>query len=500
MTAQQSSYRQIIKATSLFGGVQVFNILISIVRSKFIAVLLGTNGMGILGLLNSTLSLVGSVTNMGLGTSAVKDIAAANSSEDTHQIAVTTTVFRRLVWFTGTVGSLIVLIFSPWLSDLTFGNKNYTFAFIWISVTLLFSQLTNGQLAILQGIRKLKQLAQANLLGSSLGLIVTLPLYYYWGVDGIVPGIIGASVITLIISIIYARKVKIKSVDISFTKTLTEGKNMLNMGFMVSLGGLMSTADAYLIRIFISNVGGVEQVGLYTAGMAIINIYMGLVLKGMATDYYPRLSSAADNNTKFRNTINSQTEIGLLIMAPMLIVFIVFINWAIILLYSKQFLAITNMMLWAALGMFFRVPNWALGFVFLAKGKSALYFYLQLFSHILLLVLSAIGYYFWGLTGVGISLLVVYPLYLLVIYRISQIRYNFTFEYSSVTIFTIQFCLGILAFLSIKHIEKPINTIFGILFILLSVFYSLKQLNKKTDIYSWIRKYFKIKNDKSKED
>ena len=80
MTEQQKSYRQIFKATSLFGGVQVFKIIISIVRSKFVAVLLGPAGMGIAGLLTSTTGFVSALTNFGLGTSAVKNVAAASAT------------------------------------------------------------------------------------------------------------------------------------------------------------------------------------------------------------------------------------------------------------------------------------------------------------------------------------------------------------------------------------------------------------------------------------
>ncbi len=37
MVSDKNSYKQIIKATSLFGGVQFFNILISIIKSKVVA-------------------------------------------------------------------------------------------------------------------------------------------------------------------------------------------------------------------------------------------------------------------------------------------------------------------------------------------------------------------------------------------------------------------------------------------------------------------------------
>src|SRR5665647_1277060 len=122
MPEENTSYRQIMKATSIFGGVQVFNIIISIIRSKFIAVLLGPTGMGISGLLTSTTSLISGLTNFGLGTSAVKNVAASNATGNRTKIAIVVTVLRRWVWITGLFGALVILVLSPWLSQLTFGN------------------------------------------------------------------------------------------------------------------------------------------------------------------------------------------------------------------------------------------------------------------------------------------------------------------------------------------------------------------------------------------
>jgi O-antigen/teichoic acid export membrane protein len=141
---QQSSYRQIMKATSIFGGVQVFQVIIQVIRSKFVAILLGPAGMGITGLLTSTIGFISGLTNFGIGTSAVKDIAAASNTENQIRIATKVIVLRRLVWITGILGALLTLVLSPLLSQLTFGNRKYTFAFIWISITLLFTQLSSG--------------------------------------------------------------------------------------------------------------------------------------------------------------------------------------------------------------------------------------------------------------------------------------------------------------------------------------------------------------------
>ena len=99
-TENRNSYKQSLKATSLFGGVQIFNILIQIIRSKFAAVLLGPEGMGVMGLLNSTITMISSFTNCGLGTSAVRNIAEANGANDTKRIALIISVFRSCLLYT----------------------------------------------------------------------------------------------------------------------------------------------------------------------------------------------------------------------------------------------------------------------------------------------------------------------------------------------------------------------------------------------------------------
>ena len=133
----QSSYRSIFKATSLFGGVQVYQILIQIIKSKFIAVLLGPAGVGIMGLYQSGLQLVQQLSSMGLAQSAVRDVSEANGSNDIKKIARIVTVVRKLVWFTGLLGLIIVICCSPLLSKMSFGNYDYTIPFIILSITLL---------------------------------------------------------------------------------------------------------------------------------------------------------------------------------------------------------------------------------------------------------------------------------------------------------------------------------------------------------------------------
>jgi O-antigen/teichoic acid export membrane protein len=488
MIEENKSYRQIIKATSIFGGVQVFNIIISILRSKFIALLLGPAGMGIVGLLNSTTGLIGALTNFGLGTSAVRDVASAYGTGEIKRIATIVTIFKRWVWVTGTLGTLVMLVFSPMLSQLTFGNDSYTFAYVWISVTLLFTQLSSGQLVILQGMRKLHYLAKASLTGSALGLIVTLPLYYRFGIDGIVPSVIFSSIISLSLSWYFAKKVKIEIVKVSFSSFFSEGKNMLIMGFIISFSGLITLGTSYVMRIYISHIGGVEQVGLYTAGFAIISTYVGMVFSAMGTDYYPRLAGVVDNVELCRRTINQQAEVAILILSPILMIFLVFINGVIILLYSDKFVLISEMIQWAALGMLFKAGSWAIGYIFLAKGASKLFFFNDLFSNAYMLAINILGYGIWGLTGLGFSFMIGYFFHLVQMIIVSKIIYNFTFNFSFVRIFLVQLVLAISCFIVVRILDSPYTYAVGSVLIIISTLFSFKELDRRLNIKQLLSK------------
>ena len=84
----------------------------------------------------------------------------------------------KLVWITGGLGALLAIIFSKFLSTRTFGDSSYTFGFIWLALAVLFDRLIDGRMAILQGTRQLKRLAKANLISSTLGLIVAVPVVF----------------------------------------------------------------------------------------------------------------------------------------------------------------------------------------------------------------------------------------------------------------------------------------------------------------------------------
>jgi len=494
----QQSYRKVLNATSLFGGVQVINIIISLVRSKVIALLIGPIGMGISNLLLTTMELINGLTNLGLERSAVKDISLANTNSNSKSVAKTISILKKLVWLTITIGVILMIALSPWLSEIAFGNKYYTNSFIWISIALLFKQLSSSQLAILQGLRKLQYLAKANLLGNFIGLLITLPLYYFFRIDAIVPAIIIATFMSFIFTYYYSQKLDIAPVAISRKEAVSEGKGMINLGVMLSLSSMITLLVAYIIRIYIGSSNETEElglidVGLYSAGFVILNSYVGIIFNAMGTDYFPRLSEIANNIIKLRKTVLEQAIVAILLITPIIVVFLAFAPLIIVILYSNEFSPIVAMVTWGILGMIFKAVSWSMGYMIIAKGDSKVFIKTAIGFNAILLLINIVGYHYGGLEGIGISFFIYYIIHFITIRIITYYRYDFYFEKGFYKIFTFTVIMCFLAF-SITFIPSSIlKYSLMSLIIVVSCWYSHKELDKKIGLKDYLAGIFKRK-------
>ncbi len=256
------NFKEGLKGTALLGGVQIYRILISVIRSKALAVFLGPAGVGVLGLLSSTVDFIYGLTNLGLGTSAIRDISQAKSEGDLRRLSFVSSVFKKLVWLTGMTGVAICLLLSPFWSLISFKNYDYTFSIMLLSLAVLAKVMSEGQNSLMQGTHNMKLMAKSNVWGNTIGLIITVPLYYFYGVAAVAPAIILTYLTSLGVSWYYSHKIELAHISVSIKDALKEGRNMVKFGALIALSGLLSVGVSYLVRIFVGYQGGLAEVGL----------------------------------------------------------------------------------------------------------------------------------------------------------------------------------------------------------------------------------------------
>lgn len=488
----QASFRQIFKTTSLFGGVQVITIIVTIVRSKFVAVLLGTAGAGTLGLLNAPVVLISSITGLGIIYSAVRDISEVDSLGNEEQLARLLISFHRWVFFTGFIGMIITIGLSYWLSLWTFGNHNYSGAYVWLSITILLNAISGGQKAQLQGMRKIQYMAKATLIGSILGLITSIPLYYLFGINGIVPAFITSALVSLLLSWYFTKKIRISKVLINFKESLSVGLGMIKLGIILTISIQLGALVTFLINMFISRTGGVVQVGLYSSGMSLIGTSVGLIFTAMGMDYYPKLAAVSSDHTKINNMVNQQAMMSMLIILPIVILLLAIMPIVIKLFLSNEFLEIVPFVNLMVIGVILKAVSYSIGYISFAKGDSKIFFWLEgIMSNGLTLTGSVIGYKIFGLYGIGLAFVINYLIYLLIAYRIVHKRYSFTFNKDIYKVLIKSTLMIITAYLSINLFSSFVLYSAMSIILIVSVIFSFQELYQRMNLKPVIASYLK---------
>ncbi len=106
--ARSSSYLQIMWSTVLIGGSSILNVAFSVVRNKAIAVVLGPEGIGLMGLYSLVADLAQTVAGLGIKASGVRQVAEAVGTEEAERIARIGTVLKRLSIVLGLLGALVL--------------------------------------------------------------------------------------------------------------------------------------------------------------------------------------------------------------------------------------------------------------------------------------------------------------------------------------------------------------------------------------------------------
>lgn len=429
-----NSYRQILKSSTIIGGASVINIFLRIIRVKCLAVLLGPAGLGLIGIYSSITGMIGTIAGMGIGSSGVRQIAEAASTGNEEKIARTSFVLRRVSLLLGVFGMILLILLSSPICRLTFGNTEYASDVALLSFTLFFMAVSSGQSALIQGMRKIGDLAKLNVLGALLGTIFSIPIIYIWGQKGIVPFLIALSALGILTSWWYARKIKVASVWMGWREMWSEARALLNLGLVLMASGLMATGAMYLLRVLVVRGLGMDAAGLYQAAETLSSIYVGFILEAMGKDFYPRLTSVAQNNTACNQLVNEQAEIGFLLAVPGILATLTFAPLIIHIFYSAKFTAAFEILRWQILGILLRVASWPMGFMLLAKGKGTLFFWTELLANSVHVGLIWAGIVYFGLIGTGIAFFILYLFYWVFIFVTVKQLSGFTWSAANVRI------------------------------------------------------------------
>jgi PST family polysaccharide transporter len=418
--AAKKSYGEILKSSALIGGSAAMVMGFGMVRSKAMAVLLGTAGVGLFGMYTQISELARMFAGLGINSSGVRQIAEAVGTGDNQRIAKTVTTLRRVAMYSGLVGALLLVALCTPVSAFSFGDHSHAKAIALLAFVAFCGDISAAQLALVQGMRKIADLAKMNVLGAFYGTVFGIVIVYFWNIDGLVPSLMCVAAMTVLTSWWYARKIKVEKVRTTMKDVVGEASELVKLGLIFMVSGLAMQGAMYLSRLIVIRMldDGVAAAGLYHAAWTMGGMYIGFIIQAMGTDFYPRLTGVANRHEEVNRLVNEQAEVGLLMAGPGIMGTIALAPVVLTVFYSRPFTDASDLLRWFCLGMLMRVIAWPMGFIVLAKGNKRVFFWSEVLTWGGYVAAVVVLVWLFKLEGAGMAFFAEYAVYPIILYWI----------------------------------------------------------------------------------
>jgi PST family polysaccharide transporter len=460
-TSDASSQVEALKSSAIIGGSTAIVMLIRMVRTKVVAVLLGPGGVGIEAILDSTATLSRTISDLGVSSSGIRQVAAAVGSRQEVEIARTVYSLRRVCFALGIAGAATLFLSRHYVSRLAFDSAEHASSIGLLAIILLLGAVTGGQGALLQGMRRIGDLARVNIIGTLAGLVVTFPIVMIWGVAGIPYYMVLAAAAHALVSWMHARRVPVERVSLSINDVLREATGLLRLGLAFMASGVMSAGALFLLRVLVVRSAGEAGAGQFQAATALSMVYVGFILQALGTDFYPRLTATVSDNVRTNRLVNEQSEVALVLALPGVLGTIAFAPWVVRIFYSNQFDQAAEVLCWQMSGNFLRVTSWPMGYILLAQGRGKLFVITDAAAWTVYVVLAWLGLQRFGLPGMGMAFVGLYAFHVVMIAFVVATCSGFRWSATNLRLLTVGGFMVAAALVSRLYLAEPLATIVG---------------------------------------
>lgn len=239
---------------------------LALLSSIIVARILGKEGFGELGIIQSTIGMFGVFAGFGLGLTATKHVAEFKNKdpERTGRIIGLSNVSAII---SGGVMALILIIIAPWLASKTLAAPHLA-EYLQIGAGLLFlSAVTGAQTGALSGFEAFKTIAKVNFWSGITNFPLIVFGVYMGGLKGAVWGLVaGMAVNWLLNKIALKDETERANIKINFKEFRQELKVLWNFSLPAFLSGIMVSPVNWICNAMLVNQpNGYVEMGIFNA-------------------------------------------------------------------------------------------------------------------------------------------------------------------------------------------------------------------------------------------
>ncbi|MFC5046783.1 O-antigen translocase [Aquimarina hainanensis] len=347
--------------------------------TKVIALLLGTEGIALLGNLKNAVTSMKTIATLGLFDGVVQKVLVVKDDKEEMKALLSSAYFICFV---------VTMVLSAWLyfdpifwNDVIFG-KPYDFSYIFkqLGIALSFYGVNVLCTSIVKGFSKYKVYILLNMVGSLLGLFITLILVWEFRLEGAFIAIVLNPAISLFVTIVIISNQK------NFAKLLWA--NRISKKYIKQLApyaiiGILSGAIFPFVKINIRNqiasLYGMKTAGYWEAMQQISDHYW-LFFIGSLTVYISTKLRVRYAKDTFRDVVEAYLKEIMPFVAGCFLIIFVFKKEIISFVLSVDFMPMEAVFKWQLIGDFLKMITLVFSYQLVARGWFVQYVVIELIS------------------------------------------------------------------------------------------------------------------------
>ncbi len=432
--------------TYIMGFSNLLVVIFNFTRSKFNAVYLGADGMGLVYLLTNALGLIGTLSNFGFGTIVTREISRLHHKNVPGTTQNLVRHYQLVSWITGFIGLALTIVCSAMLSKITFNSYRYSHYFILSSAAVLLAQVNTGYMAALEGQRLFKTIAKINISSSVLLLFTGLLVLRFYKVDAIILLVLLSSIIPCLFSYFYFSRLNYTSGRINYRFLVILFKDLVKNGYSISLTRTLPFLSNAVLYFVLSRSEVTSAVGLYSGGFSIIFMITNFMFSAMEAEFFTRISTLQEQDA-LNGALNFQVNFMLTVITPAVVIFGTFSDYVITTFLSIDFIEVSYILKIATIGLIFKVVTWPILYFYFVKNRELEYFKIDLLTTAAALAVNVFVFIQYGFMCLGIAFLVGQIIsFLYAVYKLHK-DFHLFLENRSLKYLSIQLGLALIAFL-----------------------------------------------------
>lgn len=456
----------ILRATAILSSGSVVSILVSLVSSKVWAVLLGANGLGYMGLLQSLVGLAALVAGMGVTSGLIRAGANALGNDNYTRLAALKYASWWLLAVFGGIALLVMVMLRVPISELMLGGPEHADSVVLMSVAVIFTLASSIQTGTLNAHHHVVALAKLGVANSLVGTALSIAIVAVWRERGIPVALIVSSITGSLLAGYYLRMyVPPAAVRPERAHVVKCALELVRFGAPYTLSMVVGTGVQLILPALVLNNLDQASVGYYRAATAISVSYLGFLLVAMGQDYYPRISAVSDKPKVLADLVNQQQRLVLVLALPMILGTIALAPFIVSLIYLPEFAPAVAVLEWQLIGDLLKFSSWTMSYVILARSGSLVYFFTELIGGATTLGASLLGMRLFGLAGVGIGFLCTYIVYYAVSWAIVRKDIHLVWTRENVLRMVLALAavavLRLLPFAGLESVRTPLALVFA---------------------------------------